>query len=133
MVEANTGEVKPFDWAFVIIAAYHLSIRHLLTQAVGGLIRINGQVSRLGLFLFWRSCSKVFTVVQVVAGVFSVLGATFLPSRAFCTRLIHRPCCLVSLFVCAWKSSTCHSNCRVRFSTSSTIWPAIWIFSSPSS
>uniref|UniRef100_A0A8C1UVF4 Uncharacterized protein n=1 Tax=Cyprinus carpio TaxID=7962 RepID=A0A8C1UVF4_CYPCA len=33
----------------------------------------------------------------------------------------------------AWKSSLCQSSCRLRFSTISTIWPAIWIFSSPSS
>lgn len=122
VVKADAGEVKPFDGAFVIIAANHLSERDLLTQAVCGLVRINGQVRwwRLsvllgfwspllfrrrwrspGLSISWGSHTHVFTEVQAVVGVVTVFGATFLPSRAFSTRFIHWSRCLVSLSVCA--------------------------------
>lgn len=44
MMEPNTGEMKPLNGTFIVVAANHFSVGHLLTQAVCWLIWINGQV-----------------------------------------------------------------------------------------
>uniref|UniRef100_A0A3Q2PQV0 Uncharacterized protein n=1 Tax=Fundulus heteroclitus TaxID=8078 RepID=A0A3Q2PQV0_FUNHE len=44
VMEPDAGEVKPLDWTFVVVAADHLSVGNLLTQAVRRLVWIYGQV-----------------------------------------------------------------------------------------
>lgn len=44
MVEPHAGEMKPLDGTFIVIAADHLSVGNLLTQAVRRLVWIYGQV-----------------------------------------------------------------------------------------
>lgn len=44
VVQADAGEVKPLDGTLIIVAADHLAIGHLLAQAVGGLVWVDGQV-----------------------------------------------------------------------------------------
>ena len=39
-VQADTSKVEPLDLAVWIVAADHLTIRHLLTETVGGLVRV---------------------------------------------------------------------------------------------
>lgn len=46
--ESHTREVKPFDWTLVIVTADHLTVGHLLTQTVGGLVGVDGEVDRGG-------------------------------------------------------------------------------------
>lgn len=43
--------MEPLDGALVVVAADHLAVRHLLTQAVGGLVGVDGKVHGRGVTL----------------------------------------------------------------------------------
>uniref|UniRef100_A0A2I2ZWW1 Uncharacterized protein n=1 Tax=Gorilla gorilla gorilla TaxID=9595 RepID=A0A2I2ZWW1_GORGO len=142
MVETHTREVEPLDGAFVV-AADHLP--------VGGLAGVDGEVSLLllgglGFLLLGRARGDV--VVVAVAGRVLTVLVIALPPRTLCCwtspparpprpwACPGRPCsrrAASPCSCCAWNGSTWLSTCRVRLSTSSTIWLTIWIFSSPSS
>uniref|UniRef100_A0A3Q1H3W3 Uncharacterized protein n=1 Tax=Anabas testudineus TaxID=64144 RepID=A0A3Q1H3W3_ANATE len=119
----HTGEVEPLNGALVIVAADHLTVRHLLTETVGGLIRVDGKPladtwleSRLSL-LRWRRGRRV----EVRSGA---AGSWTLDRRSVVSR---------SASLGSWRHSEWESIWRERFSTSSVIWVTTWIFSSPSS
>lgn len=69
-MQPHTREMKPLDGTLVVVTADHLTVGDLLTQAVCGLIWIDGQVwgrhLSLGLalwpfLLFWWCFSSLFT------------------------------------------------------------------------
>lgn len=45
--QAHTCEMEPLNGAISVVAADHLSIRHLMTQAVGGLVWIHRHVQHV--------------------------------------------------------------------------------------
>lgn len=42
--ETNTGEVEPLNWTIGVVAANHLAIGDLVTEAVGGFIGVHRHV-----------------------------------------------------------------------------------------
>uniref|UniRef100_A0A3Q3X7B5 Uncharacterized protein n=1 Tax=Mola mola TaxID=94237 RepID=A0A3Q3X7B5_MOLML len=119
----HTGEVEPLNGALVIVAANHLTVGHLLAEAVGGLVGVDGKPfadgwldSRLSL-LRWRLGRR--------AEVRSGAGESW--------RLVRRSVVRRSASLGSWRQTEWESIWRERFSTSSIIWVTTWIFSSPSS
>uniref|UniRef100_A0A3Q2FK48 Uncharacterized protein n=1 Tax=Cyprinodon variegatus TaxID=28743 RepID=A0A3Q2FK48_CYPVA len=45
---SHAGEVEPLDVALLVVAADHLAVGHLLAEAVGGLVGVDGEVHRRG-------------------------------------------------------------------------------------
>ncbi|CAG5929613.1 unnamed protein product, partial [Menidia menidia] len=41
--QPDAGEVEPLDGALVVVAADHLAVGHLLAEAVGGLVGVDGE------------------------------------------------------------------------------------------
>uniref|UniRef100_A0A670JEB9 Uncharacterized protein n=1 Tax=Podarcis muralis TaxID=64176 RepID=A0A670JEB9_PODMU len=128
MIESHTRKVKPFYWALIIITADHFSIGDLITQTIGWLIRINGEVG-------WRSLPLCFGLGPLLfIGLFRFLLLRMIVSFFDFSWLVLPLFPVVSLV--SWQvsnSSTWLSTCLLLFSTTSTIWLTIWIFSSPSS
>uniref|UniRef100_A0A2R8ZGA0 Uncharacterized protein n=1 Tax=Pan paniscus TaxID=9597 RepID=A0A2R8ZGA0_PANPA len=149
MVETHTREAEPLDGAFVV-AADHLP--------VGGLAGVDGEVCGgrlplrlghgallllrgLGFLLLGRARGDV-VVVAVAGRVLTVLVVALLPRTLCCWTspparpprpwaCPGRPCrrrAASPCSCCAWNGSTWLSTCRVRLSTSSTLWLLIWIF-----
>uniref|UniRef100_A0A2K5Z569 Uncharacterized protein n=1 Tax=Mandrillus leucophaeus TaxID=9568 RepID=A0A2K5Z569_MANLE len=143
IVETHIRETEPLDGAFVV-AADHLSLEALagvdgevcggrlpLHLGHGALLLLGG----LGFLLLGRARGDV--VVVAVAGRVLAVLVVALPPRTLCCwafpparppRPWPSPC-----YCCAWDGSTWLSTCRVRLSTSSTLWLTIWIFWSPGS
>uniref|UniRef100_A0A8C4E9Y8 Uncharacterized protein n=1 Tax=Dicentrarchus labrax TaxID=13489 RepID=A0A8C4E9Y8_DICLA len=95
MMEPDTGEMKPLNGAFVVVAADHLAVGHLLTQAVCWLPGVTS--SR---FLSWW---LVLPGVMVADEDDDIMDAA-----------------VVVMHVVVGTCSECQSICRVRFSTNST-------------
>lgn len=103
-MQPHTREMKPLDGTLVVVAADHLTVGDLLTQAICGLIRIDRQVRgrhlSLGLalwpfLLLWWGFGSLFTgrsqahVVGVVHPSVALSGfSILLASGAFPTRLV---------------------------------------------
>uniref|UniRef100_A0A8C5BSD3 Uncharacterized protein n=1 Tax=Gadus morhua TaxID=8049 RepID=A0A8C5BSD3_GADMO len=151
---AHAGEVEPLDGTLLVVAADHLAVGHLLAQAVGGLVGVDGEVHGrrvallLGLALLLLRSSTGSSASEPLAELWhesrlSLLrwrrgrradersggaGGSWGGPERLSTAAGGR-----SDSAGSWRHWEWLSICRERFSTSSVIWVTTWIFSSPSS
>uniref|UniRef100_A0A3B3SC70 Uncharacterized protein n=1 Tax=Paramormyrops kingsleyae TaxID=1676925 RepID=A0A3B3SC70_9TELE len=110
MVESHAGEVEPLDGTLFVVTANHLPVGDLVTQAIGRLIGVDGNIRgrRLPLSLGLGPLLLFGDLDLLLFGC---------PSTALISMLEVGSRILTVLMVLL----------------ASTIWLTIWIFSSPSS
>jgi len=95
--QANTAVMKPFDWAFIVIASDHFAVRYLVAKTITRFVRITIPLRCSYLFSRCISTSALASVLTATAWRYAFFFSLFMPWNRL-LALLHPGRSLWSLF-----------------------------------